>query len=76
MLGAQDDSGLCSFDVLGFPSNQFGTQEPGSTPDEIMNGLKYVRPGNGFVPMFKLFEKGDVNGAKENPLFTHLKVSF
>jgi len=74
ILEAQVDSGSCSFDVLGFPSNQFGLQEPGETPEEILNGLKYVRPGNDFVPNFQLFEKGDVNGAKENPLFTHLKV--
>lgn len=76
ILKGQDGSQPCSFDVLGFPSNQFGLQEPGSTPEEILNGLKYVRPGNGYVPSFKLFKKGDVNGEKENPLFTHLKVGF
>ncbi|KAK1327576.1 hypothetical protein QTO34_013085 [Cnephaeus nilssonii] len=50
--------------VLGFPCNQFGKQEPGENL-EILPGLKYVRPGGGYVPNFQLFEKGDVNGEKE-----------
>lgn len=36
--------------------------------------MKYVRPGNGFVPNFQLFEKIEVNGAKEHPLYTYLKA--
>lgn len=36
---------------------------------------RYVRPGGGFVPNFQLFQKGDVNGAKEQKIFTFLKVS-
>ena len=59
--------------VLGFPSNNFGLQEPAKNP-EILNGVKYVRPGGGFVPKFDLMAKGDVNGANEYPLFTFLKV--
>lgn len=35
---------------------------------------RYVRPGNGFVPKFPLFEKVDVNGDNEQALFTFLKV--
>lgn len=35
---------------------------------------RYVRPGNGFVPNFPLFEKVDVNGDNEQALFTFLKV--
>uniref|UniRef100_A0A8D2MSY8 Glutathione peroxidase n=1 Tax=Zonotrichia albicollis TaxID=44394 RepID=A0A8D2MSY8_ZONAL len=58
--------------VLGFPSNQFGKQEPGQN-SEILPALKYVRPGGGFVPNFQLFQKGDVNGAKEQKIFTFLK---
>lgn len=58
--------------VLGFPSNQFGKQEPGQN-SEILPALKYVRPGGGFVPNFQLFKKGDVNGAKEQKIFTFLK---
>uniref|UniRef100_A0A3Q3BIZ9 Glutathione peroxidase n=1 Tax=Kryptolebias marmoratus TaxID=37003 RepID=A0A3Q3BIZ9_KRYMA len=62
------------FTVLGFPCNQFGKQEPGQK-DEILPGLKHVRPGNGFVPNFLLFEKGDVNGEAEQEVFTFLKNS-
>uniref|UniRef100_A0A673SUB7 Glutathione peroxidase n=1 Tax=Suricata suricatta TaxID=37032 RepID=A0A673SUB7_SURSU len=60
--------------VLGFPCNQFGKQEPGKN-SEILSGLKYVRPGGGFVPSFQLFEKGDVNGENEQKIFTFLKNS-
>ncbi|KAF3815431.1 hypothetical protein GH733_016813 [Mirounga leonina] len=60
--------------VLGFPCNQFGKQEPGKN-SEILSGLKHVRPGGGFVPNFQLFEKGDVNGEKEQKVFTFLKNS-
>ncbi|KAB0355147.1 hypothetical protein FD755_022606, partial [Muntiacus reevesi] len=60
--------------VLGFPCNQFGKQEPAKN-SEILTGLKYVRPGGGFVPNFQLFEKGDVNGEKEQKVFTFLKNS-
>nr|XP_051711025.1 epididymal secretory glutathione peroxidase isoform X2 [Oryctolagus cuniculus] len=60
--------------VLGFPCNQFGKQEPGQN-SEILPALKYVRPGKGFVPNFQLFEKGDVNGGKEQNIFTFLKHS-
>lgn len=35
---------------------------------------RHVRPGNGFVPNFLLFEKGDVNGEDEQEVFTFLKV--
>uniref|UniRef100_A0A2K5EG53 Glutathione peroxidase n=1 Tax=Aotus nancymaae TaxID=37293 RepID=A0A2K5EG53_AOTNA len=60
--------------VLGFPCNQFGKQEPGEN-SEILPSLKYVRPGGGFVPNFQLFEKGDVNGEKEQKFYTFLKNS-
>ena len=36
--------------------------------------LQYVRPGGGFVPNFPLTKKCDVNGDKEHPLFTFVKV--
>lgn len=60
--------------ILGFPCNQFGKQEPGQA-HEIPPGIKYVRPGNGFVPNFLLFEKGDVNGKNEQEVYTFLKTS-
>ncbi|KAI4903854.1 hypothetical protein NFI96_034015 [Prochilodus magdalenae] len=67
-----DELNHLGFTILGFPCNQFGQQEPGAN-NEILPALKYVRPGNGFVPNFQLFEKGDVNGESEQSLFTFLK---
>lgn len=64
---------LADFEVLGFPSNQFGKQEPGATGEEILNGVKHVRPGGGFTPAFTLFKKVDVNGRNEHPIFSYLK---
>lgn len=64
----------CRLQVVAFPCNQFGYQEPGENADEIYNGLKYCRPGKGFVPAFPLLSKIDVNGAKEDEIFTFLKV--
>lgn len=61
------------FIVLGFPCNQFELQEPGNNASEILNGIKYVRPGNGFEPNFQLFSKIEVNGVNEIPLYTYLK---
>jgi len=58
--------------VLGFPSNNFGLQEPGKN-HELLDLLKYIRPGGGFVPNFELVAKGDVNGADAHPLFKWLK---
>jgi len=72
-------NGLCErfpdkLAVLAFPSNQFGHQE-NSSGVEILNALKNVRPGNGFVPKAEMFEKIEVNGENEDPLFTFLKKS-
>lgn len=58
--------------VLGFPCNQFGHQENAKN-EEILNCLKYVRPGGGFEPNFTLFEKCEVNGAQAHPLFAFLR---
>lgn len=41
--------------------------------EEILNTLKYVRPGNGFEPKFPVFEKLEVNGEKTHPIFKFLK---
>ena len=40
-----------------------------------MNTLKYVRPGNNFElnPAITVFQKGDVNGANQQPLFKWMK---
>jgi glutathione peroxidase-family protein len=59
---------LCS------PSDQFLNQEPGDN-DEILNCLKYVRPGGGFVPTFQMMSKIEVNGAKRSPIYEYLTDS-
>jgi len=41
---------------------------------DILNLLRYVRPGNGFVPAFPLFQKVDVNGMLADPLFSWLRA--
>ena len=58
------DQGL---EVLGFPCNQFGAQEPGSN-EEIQSFCNL-----NYNVTFKLFDKIDVNGPKTSPLFKHLK---
>ena len=58
------DQGL---EVLGFPCNQFGAQEPGSN-EEIQSFCQL-----NYNVTFKLFDKIDVNGPKTSPLFKHLK---
>jgi glutathione peroxidase len=42
--------------ILAFPTNQFGHQE-NSSGQEILNALKFVRPGNGFEPKAIMFDK-------------------
>jgi glutathione peroxidase len=54
-------------EVLGFPCNQFGRQEPGSS-DEIG---AFCEKNYGVT--FPLFAKIDVNGDEAHPLFKHLK---
>ncbi len=54
-------------EVLGFPCNQFGKQEPGAA-DEIG---AFCEKNYGVT--FPLFAKIDVNGAAAHPLFKHLK---
>jgi len=61
------------FLMLGFPCNNFNLQEPGTSYDQILNGVKYVRPGGGFVANLTYFEKIDVNGDNEHPIYTYLK---
>jgi glutathione peroxidase len=53
--------------VLGFPCNQFGKQEPGNA-EEIKNFCSLT-----YDVKFPLFEKIDVNGADAHPLFSYLK---
>eukprot|EP01087_Luapelamoeba_hula_P002604 TRINITY_DN1227_c0_g1_i1.p1 TRINITY_DN1227_c0_g1~~TRINITY_DN1227_c0_g1_i1.p1 ORF type:complete len:146 (-),score=10.25 TRINITY_DN1227_c0_g1_i1:750-1187(-) len=60
--------------ILAFPCGQFFNQEPGKN-SEILNCVKYVRPGNGYIPRFHLFEKINVNGdpTQVYPLYNYLK---
>ena len=53
--------------VLGFPCNQFGSQEPG-TEEEIG---EFCQKNYGVT--FPMFAKVEVNGDDEHPLFTWLK---
>ncbi len=55
------------FEVLGFPCNQFGKQEPGSG-EEISEFCEL-----NFGVSFPLFEKLEVNGDNTHPLFKYLK---
>ena len=55
------------FEVLGFPCNQFGGQEPGNA-DEIAEFCKV-----NFGVTFPLMQKVDVNGSAAHPLFSHIK---
>ena len=56
------------FEVLGFPCNQFGGQEPGNA-DEIAEFCKV-----NFGVTFPLMQKVDVNGSAASPLFDWLKA--
>ncbi|KAK3792537.1 hypothetical protein RRG08_011988 [Elysia crispata] len=53
--------------ILGFPCNQFGSQEPG-TNEEIK---KFAQ--DGFGVQFDMFAKIEVNGKNAHPLYKYLK---
>ena len=55
------------FEILAFPCNQFGAQEPGSNEE-----IKQFCDIN-FNVSFKIFDKINVNGSSASPLFKHLK---
>lgn len=63
----QDSYHERGFDVLAFPCNQFGHQEPGSE-EEIVEFCTMK-----FGASFPIFAKIDVNGADAHPLYGHLK---
>ena len=58
------DKGL---EILGFPCNQFGKQDPGSN-DEITEFCQL-----NYGVSFPMFGKIEVNGSGADPLFEHLK---
>ena len=53
-------------EILGFPCNQFGQQEPG-TADQIQSFCEM-----NFGVSFPLFQKIDVNGSNAHPLYQYL----
>ena len=55
------------FEILGFPCNQFEFQEPGNNKDI----KKFCDSKYGIT--FKIFNKINVNGSKEDPFYTFLK---
>ena len=61
--------GKSGFEVLGFPCNQFGKQEPGTDSD--IRGFCDLQYG----VRFPLFSKVDVNGSGTHPLYEFLKKS-
>jgi glutathione peroxidase len=61
-----DQYGERGFEVLGFPCNQFGGQEPG-TPEVI---AEFCSTSYGVT--FPLFEKIAVNGPDRHPLYSEL----
>jgi glutathione peroxidase len=58
--------GSRGFEVLGFPCNQFGAQEPGTAADISA----FCETNYGVT--FPMFAKVDVNGANAHPLFQWL----
>ncbi|CAK9213625.1 unnamed protein product [Sphagnum troendelagicum] len=58
---------FADFEILGFPSNQFGGQEPGS--NEQIKEFACTR----FKAEFPLFDKINVNGQNQAPLYKYLK---
>jgi glutathione peroxidase len=62
-----EEYGSRGFEVLGFPCNQFMGQEPG-TAEEIREFCD-----TNYNVQFPLFEKIDVNGANQHPIFAELE---
>lgn len=57
------------FEVLGFPANDFGAQEPGSN-EEIASFCSA-----NYGVSFPLFDKADVTGAAKQPLYAALTAA-
>lgn len=57
------------FEVLAFPCNQFGAQEPGSAQE--IESFCTAR----FSVTFPMFQKIDVNGPNAHPLYQYLKTA-
>ncbi|VDK42630.1 unnamed protein product [Dibothriocephalus latus] len=55
--------------ILAFPCNQFGHQEPGTNAEIKANAL------NKYHATFEFFAKCDVNGSNALPLFKYLQTA-
>lgn len=64
----QEEYGQRGVQVLGFPCNQFGGQEPG-TDEDIQSFCSLT-----YDVTFPVFAKVDVNGPDAAPLFTYLRA--
>ena len=64
MYGKYKDRGL---QIIGFPCNQFGGQEPGSN-QEIKDFVK------AYGVEFQMMDKIEVNGNGADPLYTQLRA--
>ncbi len=64
--GLQKKYGPRGFSVIGFPCNQFGGQEPGSS-EEIAEFCSAT-----YGVTFPMMEKIDVNGANRHPIYKEL----
>jgi len=63
----QKEFGPRGFSVLGFPCNQFGSQEPGDNKE-----IEQFCSGK-YAVTFPMFGKIDVNGSGAHPLYQYLK---
>ena len=63
----QKELGPRGFSVLGFPCNQFGSQEPGDAAQ-----IEQFCASN-YAISFPMFAKVDVNGSNAHPLYQYLK---
>ena len=63
----QQALGPRGFSVLGFPCNQFGSQEPGDAKQ-----IEQFCASN-YAITFPMFAKIDVNGSSAHPLYNYLK---
>jgi glutathione peroxidase len=62
-----EELGNEKFEILAFPCNQFGNQEPGSN-DEVVNFCSL-----NYGVTFSIMEKVDVNGENAHPVYKFLK---
>lgn len=69
LQGLYDEFHSQGLEILAFPCNQFGGQEPG-TPQQI-EAFCSTR----FGVTFPVFQKTDVNGSNAHPLFEYLKTA-